>query len=113
MILGIGSDIVEVQRIEEAMADPRFVRRILTEREEPKDLPAYRLAGRWAAKEAIAKAVGVFLTWHDVEIFNDESGRPTAQINPDRYDMTEKALHVSISHERHYAAASAVLESLK
>jgi holo-[acyl-carrier protein] synthase len=110
VIVGLGVDLVEVARIKRALKSPRFIERILTpsEREEP--LSAERVAGRWAAKEAVAKAVGVFLRWHDVEIHNLTTGAPVATVSPDVYKMDGQSLHISISHVKGNAVAVAILE---
>lgn len=68
--------------------------------------PSY-LAGRWAAKEAIAKAVGLHLTWQDLEIVEGEGGRPTVVFLKHK---PEGSVHVSISHDRTIASAVAVWE---
>lgn len=109
-ILGIGTDIVEIARIRSAMASPRFLSRILTEAERRPNPSAEWVAGRWAAKEAVAKAAGIDLKWHDVEIGNDESGRPFALLRRN-LELGPVAVHVSISHERGYAVAMVVVES--
>jgi holo-[acyl-carrier protein] synthase len=108
MIKGVGIDVVEVARIEEAMANPRFLRRILTSSEIREGLNAQSLAGRWAAKEAIAQAVGTHLGWQDVEIANDESGAPFTRILTGTF---AGQIHLSISHERGVAAAVAIWEA--
>ena len=107
MIEGLGLDVVEVARIEQALERPGFAERILTPAERALGLSPLRVAGRWAAKEAIAKAVGLHLSWQDVEILNDASGRPFATVA----GLPEEArVHVSITHERGLAVAVAVLE---
>jgi len=86
MIRGIGLDAVELERIERVWhRQPRFVERILTPAERDYCLRAPRLtiqriAGRWAAKEAIAKAVGRPLRWQEVEILPDERGAPCVHL---------------------------------
>lgn len=125
MIRGLGIDVVEVSRIEDAMRNPRFLERILTKRERSGRLTPAFVAGRWAAKEAVAKAVHTHLRWHDVEIENDESGRPIAVLSIDPYregpapsssgsvspaKRAVSRIHLSISHERGLAAAVAVWE---
>lgn len=113
MILGLGIDVIDVERIELAMTDPKFIQRILTPAEQAiSPMLAPRLAGRWAAKEAIAKAVSVALSWQDVEILNDEGGKPSAAINPGKYNMQGKQLLISITHEKGHAAAVAILEAI-
>lgn len=111
MILAIGVDIVEVSRIQEAMQNPRFAARILTPRELAVGSTVQFVAGRWAVKEAVAKAVGTHLTWQDVEVLPDESGRPVATVLLRKLG-TGHRLHVSISHEKGHAVGMAVLEQL-
>lgn len=125
MIRGLGIDVVEVRRIEEAMQNPRFVERILTPYERAQPISGPFLAGRWAAKEAVAKAVTLELRWHDIEILNDENGKPFVRFaTPDHDDPTmtlapalldagyrmASQLHISISHERGIASAVAIWE---
>ena len=112
MIVGLGVDLVEVARIRRAMRDPRFLERILTPAERAEALTPERVAGRWAAKEAVAKAVGVFLRWHDVEIHNLPSGQPIVRLSNDVCSLKGRVLHVSISHVKANAVAVAVLERI-
>lgn len=105
MIAGVGLDIVSVDRIAHAMRNPRFLDRILTPRERESCRTAQQVAGRWAAKEAVAKAVGTHLRWQEVEVLNDASGKPVARV----HGRTLK-LRVSISHEQGMAAAVVILE---
>ena len=105
MILGIGCDIVEIKRIEVALQKDH-VKRILT----PKDMPFLRkaewVAGRFAAKEAIYKAIHAIhaCTLCDIEILSDDDGAPYCT-------MEEYAIQVSIAHEKAYAIAYAIVES--
>ncbi len=125
MIRGLGIDVVEVRRIEQAMENPRFVDRVLTAQEQHQPVTAPFVAGRWAAKEAVAKAVTVRLRWHDIEILNDENGKPYVRFaTPDHEDPTmtlapvllevgyrvASQIHISISHERGIASAVAIWE---
>lgn len=108
MIVGLGIDIVEVDRIRKAIqSQPRFVERILTRKEQALYTTPQQVAGRWAAKEAIAKAVSVSLTWHDVEILTGDKGEPLASVKGLNADVK---VHVTISHERGHAVAAAVCE---
>lgn len=106
MILGLGIDAVDVARIGRAMQNPSFVHRILTDQERLGCRTPESVAGRWAAKEAIAKALGFPLSWQDVEISNDDKGRPVASapIEPGQ------KLLISITHEKSVAVAVAILE---
>lgn len=112
MVIRVGIDVVEIPRIAKAMKRRGFRERILTPEERILCTTPVRVAGRWAAKEAIAKALGVFLTWHDVEILNDETRAPVVIIHSKQWDPRRFRIHLSISHERNIAAAVAVLESV-
>ena len=115
MIKGIGIDIVELDRIREALdKNKRIQERILTSREldmfhqlSPRRQVEF-LAGRFAAKEAFSKAwgtgIGGKLSFHDLEIGVDENGRPYFQ------KPAGVRAHLSIAHERHYAVAQVVIE---
>ncbi len=114
MIVAIGVDVIEVSRIEKAMQNPRFLQRILTTRELETIRHPARVAGRWAAKEAIAKCMShlsMRLSWQDVEILNDSFGKPVVFFHP--FDLEERGykLHLSISHERALSVATSVLEA--
>jgi holo-[acyl-carrier protein] synthase len=112
LIVGLGTDLVEISRIERAMTHRGFLERILTPLEREFCVKPHQVAGRWAAKEAIAKAVGLELTWQQVEILPDEFGAPKATIRSAHYDPGRLRLHVSISHERGHAMAVAILERI-
>ncbi len=101
---------MEVARIAEAMKNPRFIERILTPLEREFCTTPQKVAGRWAAKEAVAKAVGLQLTWQEVEILPDELGQPHAKVASNHFDPKRLRLKVSITHERTNAVAVAVLE---
>jgi holo-[acyl-carrier protein] synthase len=112
MIHGIGTDIVEIARIE-ALDATKLAKKILTAAEIaalPK-LSAAKLAKRFAGKEAISKAfgtgIGAKLAFHDIEIFNDAAGKPTARIKG-RGDLR---IYLSLSDEKNYAVAFAVIEN--
>lgn len=112
MIVRIGIDIVEVARIERAMRRPGFLERILTPEERVLCKTPARVAGRWAAKEAIAKVVGLSLGWQEVEILADETRAPRAVVHSRKWNPRKFRLHISITHEKNIAAAVAILESL-
>lgn len=97
-------DIVAVSRITEAMENPRFAERILRPDEMRDAMSAEFLAGRWAAKEAIYKALGrPRLTWHDIKVTNAATGAPMVTVSGCK-------IHLSISHEREFAIAYAIAE---
>jgi len=115
MIKGIGIDIVELDRIEKILIrTPKFVDRILTiaEKLEFETLSNSRkiefLAGRFAAKEAFAKAVGTGIgsewSFLDIEVKKDERGKPYIVSN------LNHTVHLSISHSKQFAVAQVVLE---
>lgn len=107
MVAGIGIDLVEVARVAAAMSNPRFVERILTPAEREYCRTPEQVAGRWAAKEAIAKALPLKLSWQDVEILPGEDSKPVARVS---HPSFEGAVWVSITHERSMAAAVAIYE---
>lgn len=119
MILGIGNDIVEVARIKAVLTryPQRFLNRVFSSYEQGYCLrrkdPALHLAGRFAAKEAIVKALGTGfsqgLGWLDIEIRNDSKGKPAAFLSPfARELLDDPLLHVSMSHCHQYATAFAI-----
>jgi len=118
MIIGIGIDIVELNRIENLVnRQPKFVDRILTENEKLRyqNLSERRkieyLAGRFAAKEAYSKAngtgIGQDLSFLDIEISSDALGKPCIS-KPNHYHQT----HLSITHSKEFACAQVIIESL-
>jgi holo-[acyl-carrier protein] synthase len=117
MVVGIGIDIVSRARIEKACKNEKFTRRILTEAEEmyclsPKSQATQydRIAGRWAAKEAIIKAIGIPFAMNNIEILNDPLGQPHVRIHDVRFDAKRLKIFVSITHDRTHAAGVAVVE---
>lgn len=117
MIAGIGTDIIEVGRIRQAVERRGgFVQRVFTPVEAAYCLSksnwAERFAGRFAAKEAVAKCLGLSLCWHDVEILSDQTGRPiVALTNRAAAVAAGRTVLLSISHCRSHAVAYAALVS--
>ncbi len=119
MIIGLGSDIVEIGRIKQAVErNPRFVSKVLTADELSvyetftNDVRRYEyVAGRWAAKEAFSKAYGTgissHLHFHDIEVANDDQGKPYIRSSK----LTDQ-VHLTISHTAHYATATVIIEAL-
>ena len=124
MIIGVGIDIIEISRIQEAInrSGERFTRRVFTEGErvycEARRLSAMHYAGRFAAKEAAFKALGTGwageIKWTDVEVVNPGSGPPTLLFSGAALarfqELGATTAHLSISHSRDYATATAILE---
>jgi holo-[acyl-carrier protein] synthase len=127
MIIGIGSDLVEIERIAQLLTKhgERFVERILTEAErarfaqKPEQTRAHWLAKRFAAKEAVAKALGTGfsqgISFQSMEISNDPLGKPEVSLLGKAKDLLDKrtnhwSVHLSLTDERRYAQAFAVIE---
>lgn len=114
MILGIGLDLVEIERIRRVMErHVNFLSRILTEAEREYCLSSTRaverVAGRWAAKEAVAKALGQVMLWHDVEILPDKHGAPRVVLHGRAAQHAQKGeILVNITHTETTAAAVAI-----
>ena len=125
MIYGIGTDIIEIPRIEAALArfGERFARRILCEPELRRFAghrkPAAYLAKRFAAKEAFAKALGTGIhapaNWHGVWVTNLRSGKPTLEFTAALKALLDERgvgrAHVSLTDEREMASATVILEN--
>jgi len=121
MILGIGIDIVEIERVRSALERPGFAERVFTaaEREYCEGRGVQRFASfaaRFAGKEAVLKAFGTGLaagSWQDVEILPGAAGRPGVRLKGYFGDLAERlgvaAVHISLSHARDVAAAQVVL----
>lgn len=116
MIRSVGTDIIEIGRVREfADRGERYLRRVFTPTEvetaHARGMSAAFLAGRFAAKEAIAKCLGPPLKWSDVEVLSREDGKPEAVLHGRAAEIARGAVvHVSISHGRDYAVAVAILE---
>ena len=120
MILGIGMDIIEINRIKEA-SNTRFMERIFTEGErhylKMRNNNIYTIAGSFSAKEAVAKALGTGIgrvSWRDIEIVHDNDGKPYVKLhNMAKSHMDAiggERVYISISHSREYAVAQAIIE---
>jgi holo-[acyl-carrier protein] synthase len=122
-IVGVGVDVVEVARLREAMErqEGRFAGKIFTDAEiaycRARKHPFEHFAARFAAKEAVAKALqtgwsGVF-QWKDVEVMNDPSGAPHVLLhNKMAEQLRGKQIHLSLSHTEFTVIAFAVIESV-
>ena len=113
-------DLCDIERMEKAIERPRFLERVYTERERARILAANGArrgeiaAGLFAAKEAVAKALGTGFNGfgpQDIEITPDALGRPVCTLHKRAADLAQGGrVHVSITHERGMAGATAVLE---
>lgn len=121
MIYGIGIDLIEIARIKLATENERFTERVFTEAERlVTKLQSNRLAGFFAAKEALLKAMGTGLagfSWLEMEVVHDERGAPRFNVYGKIAEFLENKqitkIHLSISHGRDYAVAQVVLEILE
>lgn len=122
MIVGIGVDVVDIARFESLMErQPSFINRVLTDAEihhrDGSRRSAASLAARFAAKEAVAKALGgpAGLAWHDCVVSTDESGRPSLDIGgsvlamANALDVTR--WHISLTHDGGHSIAYVIAES--
>jgi holo-[acyl-carrier protein] synthase len=124
-LIGTGIDIVECLRIAQMIEKhgELFITRVYTDHEieycSARKAATQHYAGRWAAKEAVLKALGTGwrrgISWRDIEVRNDAKGAPTVQLRGGAHDVMAAArigkLHVSISHCRSFAVAYVVAES--
>lgn len=114
MIIGIGTDIIEISRIKKVNKDHRLAKRILADEEFDKYMNIKNdarktefLAGRFAVKEAYSKAlgsgIGRAISFKEIKCLNDSHGKPSI--------TDDSRAHVSISHAEEYAVAMVVLET--
>lgn len=125
MIVGIGSDIIKIQRIADSLErlGERFAKRILSVEElalfDSHSNQVAFLAKRFAAKEAAGKALGVGIgqgiSWAEVIVMNDELGAPSLKFVGKAKEWCDRksvnATHISLSDEQEFAVAFVVLES--
>lgn len=112
MIDGVGIDVVDIARFSEALERTSGLKeRLFTVAEQAK--PIASLAARFAAKEALAKALraGKGLPWHDAEVINLESGKPAFLFRGEIADLVDGAnVHLSLSHDAGIASAFVIVE---
>jgi len=115
VIIGVGIDVVDIARFGDTLdRTPALRERLFTVAE--RDLPLASLAARFAAKEAVAKALGapVGLQWHDAEVHRGDDGRPhlTMQGTVQRRatELGVRRTHVSLSHDAGIASAVVMVE---
>ena len=121
MIVGIGNDIIEIERIEKAISKESFKDKIYTQREleniKKRGNRAETYAGVFSAKEAISKAIGTGVrefSLTDLEILNDDLGKPYVVVSEklDKIIKSKKKdyqIEISISHSKKYATAMAII----
>ena len=121
MIVGIGNDIIEIERIEKAISKEGFKNKIYTQKEleniQKRGNRTETYAGIFSAKEAISKAIGTGVrefSLTDLEILNDDLGKPYVVVSEklDKILRNKKEnyqIEISISHSRKYATAMAII----
>ena len=121
MIVGIGNDIIEIERIEKAISKESFKNKVYTQREleniKKRGNRAETYAGVFSAKEAISKAIGTGVrefSLTNLEILNDDLGKPYVVVS-EKLDKIIKSkkddyqIEISISHSKKYATAMAII----
>ena len=121
MVFGIGTDLIEIDRIEKSIArfGDSFIKKIFTDVEieysSSKGSPYQHYAARFAAKEAIAKALATpdnkGFNWKDIEVYNEPNGYPNARLFGKVKEILgdDKELKISISHSDNYATCVAIV----
>jgi holo-[acyl-carrier protein] synthase len=124
MIYGTGVDIIEIKRIQNSLTkfSPRFEEKVFTDNEikycQSQADPVKHFAARFAVKEAVSKSLGTGISKEvglkDIEVVNQDSGKPLVVMNGQGKKLFEKlnlkCIHISISHDKHYAIAQAIAE---
>lgn len=124
MIFGTGLDIIEIKRIKNSLEkySTRFENKVFTDNEidycQSQADPGKHFAARFAVKEAVSKSLGTGINhevgFKDIEVVNEDSGKPIVKMGGRGKLLFEKlnlkTIHISISHDRHYAIAHAIAE---
>ncbi|GAB3771277.1 holo-[acyl-carrier protein] synthase [Nocardioides ginsengisegetis] len=115
-VIGVGIDVADLGRFEASLArTPGLRDRLFTPAE--RERPIASLAARFAAKEALAKALGAptGMAWHDAEVVSESSGRPRFELRGTvlarASELGVVSVHLSLSHDAGIASAMVVLES--
>ncbi len=121
MIIGVGVDIVQVDRIQKNIEKQKFIDKVYTDKEKEylikRKLNPQTAAGLFAAKEAVSKALGTGISGFnitDIEILKDEFNKPEIMLHNNALKISKDKgidkINISISHEKDYAIAFAVAE---
>lgn len=124
MIFGIGIDIIDIERVEkQVLKNHGFKNKIFTVREieycDSKKFFGQNYAARFAGKEALLKAFGTGLrdglAFNEIEILNDDLGKPYVNLHGNTKKFADKKgivkIHISLSHEKNIATAKVILET--
>ena len=121
MIVGIGNDIIEIERVEKAISKEGFIAKVYTQREIENIVKrgnrTETYAGIFSAKEAISKAIGTGVrefALTDLEILNDDLGKPYVIISDKLNKIIQRKkenyqIEIAISHSKKYATAMAII----
>jgi len=121
MIVGIGNDIIEIERVEKAISKEGFIAKVYTQREIENIVKrgnrTETYAGIFSAKEAISKAIGTGVrefALTDLEILNDELGKPYVIVSDKLKKIIQRKkenyqIEIAISHSKKYATAMAII----
>ena len=121
MIVGIGNDIIEIERVEKAISKEGFIAKVYTQREIENIVKrgnrAETYAGIFSAKEAISKAIGTGVrefSLTDLEILNDDLGKPYVIVSDKLKKIIQRKkenyqIEIAISHSKKYATAMAII----
>jgi len=112
VIVGLGIDLVEIPKFEEICSDPLFIQKYFAKGEW--NLSVQSLAGRFAARESLFKALNrrEIFSWEDIEVVSKEDGSPSFKFRGELAKFSEMHnLHLSISHSKHFATAIVIIES--
>jgi len=113
VIIGLGIDLVDIPRFEEICKDSHFIEKYFAKGEW--GLSAHSLAGRFAARESLYKALDKqeIFSWGDIEVVSNKDGSPRFKFSGqlDEFSKMHK-IHLSISHSKFFAVAMVIIESV-
>ena len=111
-IIGIGIDVVDIERFAKSLErTPSMLTRLFTENESKLSIGS--IAARFAAKEALTKALNIkSLNWIEIEVLNEESGKPYFNFHGNlAKDLLDKYVHLTLSHDAGIASAMVIVEA--
>ena len=113
MIVGLGIDLVDISRFKEVCKDSLFIQKYFSKGEW--DLPVQSLAGRFAARESLFKALGTqkIFSWSNIEVISNIDGSPKFKFSGQLEEFAKmNKIHLSISHSKCFATAIVIIESI-
>lgn len=123
MILGIGTDIIEIDRIDKAVErNSKFLEKMFTKKEveffKERNFKAETIAGSFSVKEAVSKALGTGIrnfAFNDIEVLRDDLGKPEVTLSKkivNIFNLNNIKIHASISHNNDTAIAFVIIEEM-